>query len=105
VWRDTVREALEDAVNADCAEHDDEAPSGVRLDLMVQIQEETVAVSEWELWACAAEVLKQHGDNAPHHIAERIGALVLEGDMRGVAKWRSIALKLDQLQRTTMPIQ
>jgi hypothetical protein len=53
---------------------------------------------ERELWACALEVVKQHGDAAPKHIAERIGALALAGDVAGIKAWKGIAAKVDQLR-------
>lgn len=56
-------------------------------------------MADWELWACANEVLRQHGDGAPVFVAERIGALALSGDMEGVRTWRAIARRVDQLQR------
>ena len=34
-------------------------------------------LSDWELWACANQVLKSHGENAPLHVAEQIGALAV----------------------------
>ncbi len=34
-------------------------------------------LSDWELWACANHVLQTHGDKAPLHVAEQIGALAL----------------------------
>ena len=40
---------------------------------------------------------KQHGEEAPRVIAERIGALVLEGDEAGVAAWKAIAQRYEQL--------
>ena len=55
-------------------------------------------LSNWELWACAAEVHRQHGDMAPVVAAERIGALALAGDGDGVAAWKAIALRLQQLR-------
>ena len=99
-WRESIRAALEDAVTADCAQIDDQAEAGIQLDSMVMIEEEnaSTAISEAELWACASEVIKQHGEEAPVHIAERIGALVLECDVAGVRTWRSIAAKVDELR-------
>lgn len=55
-------------------------------------------LSDWEVWACALEVQREHGDAAPRFVAERIGALVLEGDLAGVEAWKAIALRLQQLQ-------
>jgi hypothetical protein len=51
-------------------------------------------LSDWELWSAANMVLKQHGERAPMFVAERIGALALEGDMAGVATWRAIAHRI-----------
>lgn len=52
-----------------------------------------------ELWGVAAEALKQHGGNAPRHVAERVGELVLKGDTAGVATWKEIAFRLDQIRQ------
>lgn len=57
----------------------------------------TLPIPDRDIWACALQVVKQHGDNAPLHIAERIGALALAGDMAGVATWKRIANRVDQL--------
>lgn len=54
-------------------------------------------ISDLELWACAAQVLKQHGAFANAHIAERVTSLAKAGDARGVATWRAIADRIDQL--------
>lgn len=56
-------------------------------------------ISEWELWACAYEIERQHGDRAPLFVAERIGALALSDDVDGIAHWKEIARRLDQLRR------
>jgi hypothetical protein len=54
-------------------------------------------LSEWELWACANRVLQTHGENAPFHVAEQIGALALTGDADGVRTWQGIARRIAQL--------
>ena len=54
---------------------------------------------EEHLWGCAVAIEKLYGAGAPRHVAERIGALVLAGDLAGVARWQSIAACLLQLQR------
>ena len=46
-------------------------------------------LSDWELWACANHVLQTHGDKAPLHVAEQIGALALAGDEAGIRTWPS----------------
>jgi len=57
-------------------------------------------LSEWELWACANQVLLTHGENASLHVAEQIGALVLEGDAEGIRTWQAIAARIAQLSAT-----
>ncbi len=56
-------------------------------------------VDEKELWACALHVERQHGDDAPKFVAERIGTLALVGDAAGVETWKAIAFKLDAVRR------
>jgi hypothetical protein len=58
-------------------------------------------LSDWELWACANQVLTTHGEDAPGYVAERIGALALEGDIEGVATWKAIARRLATLTELT----
>jgi len=52
-----------------------------------------------ELWACALQVERQHGENAGRFVAERIGALAVAGDHDGVTTWKAIAQRLDKLRR------
>jgi hypothetical protein len=52
-----------------------------------------------ERWAEALAIDCQYGGDAPRHVAERIGALALEGDLAGLARWRQIAARLDQMLR------
>lgn len=54
-----------------------------------------------ERWAEALAVERQHGEDAPQFIAERIGALALKGDMEGVDRWREIASRLDAMRRSS----
>jgi hypothetical protein len=54
-------------------------------------------LSDWELWSAANMVLKQHGERTPIFVAERIGALALEGDMDGVETWKAIARRIVDL--------
>ena len=54
-------------------------------------------LSDWELWACANHVLQAHGDKAPLHVAEQIGALALAGDHAGILTWQAIAERIVQL--------
>jgi hypothetical protein len=54
---------------------------------------------EQERWAEALAIDRHYGGDAPRHVAGRIGALTLEGDLAGVARWRQIAARLDQMMR------
>ena len=54
-------------------------------------------LSDRELWACANEILRNHGEDAPLHVATRIGALAVAGDMPGVATWKEIARRIGAL--------
>ena len=54
-------------------------------------------LDDWELWACAQQVIKQHGAKAPAHVACRIGELAAAGDLEGVQAWQAIADRADQL--------
>ncbi len=49
------------------------------------------------MWGAALMLLRRHGEQAPLKVAERIGALALEGDTLGVAVWTGIASRLDKL--------
>lgn len=56
-----------------------------------------MVLTDWELWACAQQVIKQHGERAPAVVAARIGALAEAGDGPGVEAWKAIAARVDQL--------
>jgi len=58
-------------------------------------------LSDWELWACANQVLTSHGDNAPIHVAEQIGVQVLAGDEQGIRTWQEIARRIAELSGLT----
>ena len=53
---------------------------------------------EQELWGVALWVEKQHGADGPRFIAEQVGRLALANEPEGVALWRGIASRFDQLQ-------
>lgn len=56
-------------------------------------------ISEWELWACANEVLRQHGVAAAEFTAERCAALDAARDRGGRETWLAIERRLAQLQQ------
>jgi len=55
-----------------------------------------------ELWACALQVERQHGKDAPRFVAQRIGALAELGDEAGIATWKAIA-RVDLIQIDAYP--
>lgn len=46
----------------------------------------------------ALAIERTHGEGAARYVAERIGALALAGDARGVQRFREIAAALDRLR-------
>lgn len=60
---------------------------------------------EQERWAEAATVQRLHGDRAPVFVAERLGAMVLAGDMAGLRRWKEIAFRLAQLMALSIQPQ
>lgn len=60
---------------------------------------------EQERWDEALAEERLHGPRAPLHVAERIGALALAGDLAGIARRKEIAARLDLLitQRNLPP--
>lgn len=56
-----------------------------------------MVLTDRELWGCAEEVIKQHGAKSPMHVARRIGELATAGDLAGIATWKAIAARVDQL--------
>ena len=58
-------------------------------------------LNEWELWACAHTVLKQHVEETHIFVAERIGALAISDNVEGVRAWRNVAKKIESLTKPT----
>lgn len=54
-------------------------------------------LSDWELQAVAVTVVRQHGDKAPLHVAERIGACAVADDGEGVATWKAVAVRMNAI--------
>lgn len=55
-------------------------------------------IEERELWACAQQVLRQHGEGVDRFIAERVASLAHSGDRAGVGTWVAIADRVDKLR-------
>ncbi|GAA0294507.1 hypothetical protein GCM10009087_00340 [Sphingomonas oligophenolica] len=45
----------------------------------------------------ALAVWRTHGERSAIHVAERIGALAINGDIAGVERWQQIAARLEPL--------
>lgn len=61
------------------------------------LERSPLPLSEWELWACASQVITAQGSNVPSYVAEQIGVLALAGDAEGVLVWQKIATRISQL--------
>jgi hypothetical protein len=55
-------------------------------------------LTEWELWACANEMINQHGADAAIFAAQRADALFGQADLEGAQAWRSIVKRINQLE-------
>jgi hypothetical protein len=56
---------------------------------------------EHERWAEALLIERQHGEEAPLVLADRVRALALEGDEAGVLRWLDVASRYDRLRDAT----
>ena len=56
-----------------------------------------------ELWAIALWLEEKRGEAAPDYIARQITRLALAGDDAGIAMWRTVAERYDQLGQTQPP--
>ena len=54
-------------------------------------------LTEWELWACANELVRQHGFDAPIQAAMRADELLENGDLDGARHWRLIVHRINEL--------
>lgn len=59
-----------------------------------------VLTRDQELWGVALWVEKNHGDDGPIYIASQVERLESEGDEAGVAMWRTVADRFDQLRQS-----
>jgi len=60
-------------------------------------------ISEWELWACAYQIVRDHGADAPRYAAERCAMLDASADCDGARTWRAIANRVHQMSRERSP--
>lgn len=52
---------------------------------------------EWELWACAHEMIRQHALDAPIRAAMRADELMEQADLDGAQNWRLILHRINEL--------
>ena len=57
-----------------------------------------MAISDWELWACANEMIRQHGEDAAVRAAMRADEFAEKADYEGGATWRRIVRRINELQ-------
>lgn len=60
-----------------------------------------MSISEREIWACAHEVIRQHGDNAAWHAAQRADELIARSDLGGQRVWLRILRRINELESMT----
>lgn len=56
-------------------------------------------ITEWELWACANEMIRRHGEDAAIQAAMKADELFEAGEMDGSRTWRLIVHRVNELQR------
>lgn len=59
--------------------------------------------SERDIYAGAAELIKQHGEDTPVHAAMRADELLDAGDLDGLAVWKRILKAVDELLSEKIP--
>lgn len=56
-----------------------------------------MTIEERELWACAHEMIRQHGEDAATRAAMRCDELLEAGDRLGAVTWKRIMDRIEQL--------
>ena len=56
-----------------------------------------MSLGEWELWACANELIRQHGEDAGIEAAMKADRLLWDGDLEGASTWRLIVHRVNAL--------
>ena len=56
-------------------------------------------IPDWEIWSSANTLIKQYGDGAVLHAAQRADVLLERGDMDGRRVWHRIEAAIRELQR------
>ena len=53
---------------------------------------------EWKIWACAAEMIRQHGEDAAVQAAMKADALLFDEAEEGAATWCRIVRRINELE-------
>lgn len=56
-----------------------------------------MSVTDRDLWEIALRIEREHGDDGPFYIAEKIGAAAFAGEPAAVDLWKAVAVRYDQL--------
>lgn len=62
-------------------------------------------ISRWELWACANEMIRRHGEDAAIQAAMKADELLEAGEHEGSTTWRLIMHRVHELQRGATSLQ
>ena len=62
-----------------------------------------MSISEREIWACAAEVMRRHGEAAASHAAGRAEELLEKSDRAGNRTWLRILRRIEDLENRVPP--
>ena len=54
-------------------------------------------LSDWELWACANEMIRQHREDAGIQAAMKADEMLARTDLEGARTWREIVRRIEQL--------
>lgn len=56
-------------------------------------------IEEREIWACAAHVMRQYGDEAAFHAAQRADELIAASNIEGQRTWLRILARIEAMER------
>ena len=60
-------------------------------------------IEDKEIWACAHHLIRQYGDAATFHAAQRADELLAKSDLEGQRTWLRILRRINELEATLPP--
>jgi hypothetical protein len=60
-------------------------------------------IGEREIWACAHHLLRQYGDAAAFHAAQRADEMLEKSDIEGQRTWLRILHRINDLETSPPP--